>query len=114
MSEGWIFIAVILLTVILAAVLRKRYFSEGTPLRAYFDAVWRPRFNKLVQAIFLITVVVWIALWATADDEARTRLTHDFGKFLKEQGFAPEDEAQETSGEETPNQETKENAPARP
>lgn len=82
MSDTAVYIALFVVLALLATWVRIRFFSHGTPLRDAWETTGKARVKKLGGIFGIITVIVWLVIWATADDEARTRFNREFKEML--------------------------------
>jgi hypothetical protein len=83
MDKGWLFLIVLGLTVVLGLMLRGRLSDPDAAFRKWAEANFGPLARRLVKVLFYVTVAAWLVIWATADDDARTRLGRDFQSFMK-------------------------------
>ncbi|MEK9672410.1 MAG: hypothetical protein VW268_07895 [Rhodospirillaceae bacterium] len=83
MDKGWIFIGVLPLAGLLGFFLKQRFLVPGKPARDWYDARIAPWIKKGLAALFYLTIVVWIAVWAFASEEDRNRLSVEVKAFMK-------------------------------
>ncbi|PIW30522.1 MAG: hypothetical protein COW30_02230 [Rhodospirillales bacterium CG15_BIG_FIL_POST_REV_8_21_14_020_66_15] len=83
MDKGWLLLIVLGLAAVLGVVLRNRFLAPGTPFRGWFEATLGPLARKALTVLFYVTVAIWLAIWATAGEDDRTRLGREFREFLK-------------------------------
>ena len=80
--EAWL-ILILVLMLVLGVILRRRFLAPETPFRQWWDARVAPTARKVMTVVFCITVAAWLAIWATASPEDRTRLGIDMKSFFK-------------------------------
>ncbi len=69
---------------LIAVIIRIRFFGDGAPLREAWEIHGQETAGKAVKAIGVITVLVWLAVWAAAPEEDGSKLNEDFKAYLDE------------------------------
>tara|TARA_B100000427_G_scaffold324192_2_gene328934 strand:+ start:21 stop:338 length:318 start_codon:yes stop_codon:yes gene_type:complete len=89
MDNGWLLLIALSLAVILGVMLRNRFLGPETPIRRWFDIRVAPTGGKVAKVFFYLTLVVWLVIWITADEDGRTRFERQFQSLMKsvEQGM---------------------------
>jgi len=80
MTSNFAILLVIIVVCAGAIYLRRRYWALGAPLRNWYDTRMRARLKPMVTAFFLVTLVIWIAIWAVARKEQE----YDFLRDVRE------------------------------
>lgn len=83
MENGWKLVVILVLAAVAGVLLRRRFLTGEAPLRHWFETRVAPLGGKLVTAFCLLTLVIWVALWAAASPEERARLPGEFQKVLR-------------------------------
>jgi hypothetical protein len=91
MENGWKLVVILVLAAVAGVLLRRRFLTGDAPLRHWFETRVAPLGGKLVTAFCLLTLVVWVALWAAASPEERARLPGEFQKVLKSMEWGQKD-----------------------
>lgn len=88
MDNGWLLLIALSLAVILGVMLRNRFLGPETPLRRWLDSRVAPTGGKVAKVFFYLTLIVWLVIWITADEDGRTRFERQFQSLMKsvEQG----------------------------
>lgn len=93
MENGWKLVGLLVFVAVAGVLLRRRFLTGEAPLRDWFETRVTPLGGKLFTAFCLLTLVIWIALWAAADPDERTRLPREFQKVLKSMEWEKKDKA---------------------
>ena len=102
MDKGWLFLIVLGLTAILGLMLRGRFLAPDAAFRRWAEANFGPLAGKLAKVLFYVTVAVWLVIWATADDDDRTRLSREVQSFMKSIEWGQDKDKEDKAPEQKP------------